>query len=44
MEIVSKYKIWFSISLVIMIIGLGIGLVSGLNLGIDFFWRYNDAN
>jgi len=36
MEIVSKYKIWFSISLVIMIIGLGIGLVSGLNLGIDF--------
>lgn len=36
MQIVSKYKIWFSISLAIMIVGLAVGLFAGLNLGIDF--------
>lgn len=36
MNIISKYKIWFSVSLAIMVVGLAMGLVSGLNLGIDF--------
>lgn len=36
MNIVQKRKIWFSISAAIMIIGLALGLVRGLNFGIDF--------
>ena len=36
MKIVEKAKIWFGISLAVMIIGLIMGLVQGLNFGIDF--------
>lgn len=36
MKIVEKYKIWFAISLVVIIIGLGAFAINGLNLGIDF--------
>src|SRR5690554_2067845 len=36
MNIVQKRKIWFSISGAIMILGLVLGLMRGLNLGIDF--------
>lgn len=36
MKIAQNYKIWFSISLAVMILGLVMGLASGVNLGIDF--------
>lgn len=36
MKIVEKSKIWFSISLVVIVIGLGFMLTRGLNFGIDF--------
>lgn len=36
LKIVGKSKIWFSISLVIIIIGLGFMFTKGLNFGIDF--------
>lgn len=36
MKILQHYKIWFAISLVIIIIGLGMFVVNGMNLGIDF--------
>lgn len=35
-KIVEKSKIWFSISLVVIVIGLGFMLTKGLNFGIDF--------
>lgn len=35
-KIIEKSKIWFSISLVIIVIGLGFMLTKGLNFGIDF--------
>jgi preprotein translocase SecF subunit len=36
MKIVEKSKIWFSLSLAVMLIGLVIGITSGLNYGNDF--------
>ena len=36
MNIVQKRKIWFSISGMILIIGLVLGLIRGINVGIDF--------
>ncbi len=36
MKISENYKIWFGISLAIMLIGLIMALTSGMNLGIDF--------
>jgi len=36
MKIIEKTKIWFGISLAVMIIGLVMGLAQGLNFGIDF--------
>ncbi|AOY76948.1 protein translocase subunit SecF [Clostridium formicaceticum] len=36
MKIIENRKIWFSISSIIIIIGLVMGLARGLNLGIDF--------
>ncbi|RKD28023.1 protein translocase subunit secF [Caminicella sporogenes DSM 14501] len=36
MKIAENYKIWFSISLAVMIAGLVMAIVSGVNLGIDF--------
>ncbi|SDK56180.1 protein translocase subunit SecF [Natronincola ferrireducens] len=36
MKIIENRKIWFSISTVIIIIGLALSLVRGFNLGIDF--------
>lgn len=36
LKIVEKSKIWFSISLIIIIIGLGFVFTRGLNVGIDF--------
>lgn len=36
MKILQHYKIWFAISLVIIVIGLGMFFVNGMNLGIDF--------
>lgn len=35
-KIVEKTKIWFSISLIIIVIGMGFMVKNGLNLGIDF--------
>ncbi|WP_078695820.1 protein translocase subunit SecF [Caloramator quimbayensis] len=35
-KIVEKWKIWFSISLIIIVIGLGTWLIKDLNYGIDF--------
>jgi len=35
-NIVGKYKLWYSISAIIMIIGIVMILFNGLNLGIDF--------
>lgn len=35
-KIVEKSKIWFSISLVLIVIGLGFMITKGLNFGIDF--------
>jgi preprotein translocase SecF subunit len=36
MKIAQNYKIWFSISLAVMILGLVMAITSGVNLGIDF--------
>lgn len=36
MKIIEKKKIWFSLSIAIMIIGLALSLTRGLNYGIDF--------
>ena len=36
LKIVEKSKIWFSISLIIILIGLGFMFTRGLNFGIDF--------
>ncbi|MCB2354084.1 protein translocase subunit SecF [Clostridium estertheticum] len=36
LKIVEKTKLWFSISLIIIIIGMGVIATKGLNLGIDF--------
>lgn len=36
MDFAGKYKIWFGLSLVLIIIGLGFLFVQGFNLGIDF--------
>lgn len=36
MKFISRSKIWFSLSLSIMVIGLVFGLVRGVNVGIDF--------
>lgn len=36
MKIVENYKIWFSISLCIIAIGIGMFFVNGFNFGIDF--------
>lgn len=36
MKIVEKYKIWFSVSILVMLVGLGVILTQGLNYGIDF--------
>lgn len=36
MNIAGKYKIWFTISLVIFLIGAGVIFTKGFNLGIDF--------
>jgi preprotein translocase SecF subunit len=35
-KIAEKYKLWFAISLVVIVVGLGSALFTGLNLGIDF--------
>lgn len=36
LKIIEKWKIWFGISLIIIVIGMGSWLVKGLNYGIDF--------
>lgn len=36
LKIVEKSKIWISISLIIIVIGLGFACVKGLNFGLDF--------
>lgn len=36
MKIAQNYKIWFTISLAVMILGLIMAITSGMNLGIDF--------
>ena len=36
LKIVEKTKIWFAISLFIIVIGMGFIVTKGLNLGIDF--------
>lgn len=36
LNIAGRYKIWFGISIVIMILGLAMSLINGVNLGIDF--------
>lgn len=36
LKIIEKSKIWLSISLIILVVGLGFGIFKGLNLGIDF--------
>lgn len=36
MKILQHYKIWFAISLIIIVIGLGMFAINGLNLDIDF--------
>lgn len=36
LKVIEKTKIWFSISLIIIIIGLGFTCFRGLNFGIDF--------
>ena len=36
LKIVEKTKLWFAISLIIIIIGMGFLVTKGLNLGIDF--------
>ncbi|WP_053957017.1 protein translocase subunit SecF [Inediibacterium massiliense] len=36
MNIISKKKIWFSLSIAVIVIGLIMGMFQGFNLGIDF--------
>lgn len=36
LKIIEKSKIWISISLIILVVGLGFACFKGLNLGIDF--------
>ncbi|MFZ5966036.1 MAG: protein translocase subunit SecF [Bacillota bacterium] len=36
MKIVEKSRIWFGLSIAIIVIGLAIGFIQGFNLGIDF--------
>ena len=36
LKIVEKTKLWFAVSLFIIIIGMGFLVTKGLNLGIDF--------
>ncbi len=36
MKIAEKFKLWLSISLVIIVIGFGVAAVKGFNMGIDF--------
>ena len=36
MKIIERTKIWFTISLVVILIGIGSMLFKGFNLGIDF--------
>ena len=36
LKIMEKTKIWFSISLIIIVIGIGFLAFRGLNFGIDF--------
>lgn len=36
LKIIEKKKIWFLVSTIIILIGLGFGIVKGLNFGIDF--------
>ena len=36
LKIIEKKKIWFSISIVVILIGLGFIIGKGLNMGIDF--------
>lgn len=36
MSIVKKYKLWFSISILIVLIGVGLFFYRGVNIGIDF--------
>ena len=36
LKIMERTKIWFSISLIIIVIGMGFLAVRGLNFGIDF--------
>ncbi|WP_040211498.1 protein translocase subunit SecF [Clostridium polynesiense] len=36
LKIIEKTKLWFSLSLIVMVIGIGFLAVKGLNFGIDF--------
>ena len=36
MNIIKNKKIWFSLSLIVIIIGMILGMIRGYNLGIDF--------
>ncbi len=36
LKIAGRYKIWFGISIAIMILGLAMSFINGVNLGIDF--------
>ncbi|MCB2288977.1 protein translocase subunit SecF [Clostridium sp. CS001] len=36
LKIVEKTKLWFAISLIVIVIGMGFMVTNGLNLGIDF--------
>ncbi|MDF2546567.1 MAG: protein-export rane protein SecF [Anaerosolibacter sp.] len=36
MRIVEKSKIWFGLSIAVIVIGLFVGLINGFNMGIDF--------
>lgn len=36
MNIVKRYKLWFSISILVLLIGIGLFFYRGVNIGIDF--------
>ena len=36
LKIIEKTKVWFTISLIVILIGMGFIATKGLNLGIDF--------
>lgn len=36
MKIAQNYKIWFSISIAVMVLGLVMAITNGINLGVDF--------